>query len=292
MPTPLIRDVSDTAFMVAAQRAIESNRKDALFHDPLAGLLAGQRGRDIVASSTHQKHFGYWFVVLRTVIIDDFIQSAIAQGTDTILNLGAGLDTRPYRLDLPKSLQWVEVDYPHVIEYKQSRLADQHPHPTLQRFSLDLADIWARRALFADINNKAKKVLVLTEGVVPYLTTEQAASLADDLRSKPHFTNWIVDYFAPQTLSYRRSRHMRHLMENAPFLFEPTDYFEFFAEHGWKQKEIRYTADEATRRHRPITAPLWLKLLWVTRALFASPARRQAFRKLTAYVLFEPTSRQ
>lgn len=283
-----IRDVSDTAFMVAAQRAMENDRKDALFHDPLADRLAGQRGRDIVNASAHQKHFGYWFIVLRTLIIDDLLTAAITNGADTILNLGAGLDTRPYRLDLPKSLQWIEVDYPHMIDFKEAKLADQYPRPTLQRIKLDLSEEWSRRTLFNDINNKSKNVLVLTEGLVPYLTTDQAASLADDLRFQPNFKNWIVDYFAPQTYAYRNSRAMRKSMKNAPFRFEPQDYFQFFSQHGWQQKEIRFIADEATRRHRPITAPPLLKLIWITRAIFANPARREAFRKLTAYVLLEP----
>ena len=42
------------------------------------------------------RHFvGAWSVVIRTVIIDDYIRQAIAAGVDTILNLSAGLDTGP-----------------------------------------------------------------------------------------------------------------------------------------------------------------------------------------------------
>jgi len=37
-----------------------------------------------------------WAIVIRTCIIDDYIRLAVAQGIDTVLNLGAGLDTRPY----------------------------------------------------------------------------------------------------------------------------------------------------------------------------------------------------
>src|SRR5690349_10113943 len=95
MPDALIRDVSDTAFWIAHHRATESQRPDALFRDPLALRLAGQRGRDIASSMPAAAVTG-WMVVLRTVVIDAFIQQAIAGGADAILNLGAGLDTRPY----------------------------------------------------------------------------------------------------------------------------------------------------------------------------------------------------
>ena len=98
MAAPLIENVSDTAFWVAHHRALEGERGDALFPDPLAGVLAGDHGR-LIAGTMPQPAMTTWAVVIRTCIIDDFIREPIAQGADTILNLGAGLDTRPAHLD-------------------------------------------------------------------------------------------------------------------------------------------------------------------------------------------------
>jgi methyltransferase (TIGR00027 family) len=100
MADSLIENVSDTAFWIAHFRALESERPDALFHDPLARLLAGDRGKKI-AEAMPVSFITAWIVAIRTCVIDDYIRWAIAQGVDTTLNLGAGLDTRPYRLDLP-----------------------------------------------------------------------------------------------------------------------------------------------------------------------------------------------
>jgi len=167
--------------MVAGFRALETERPHPLFPDPLAVKLAGDHGRKILA--TVPKTFvGAWSVVIRTVIIDDFIKQAISEGVDTILNLGAGLDTRPYRMALPKSLRWVEVDYPHVIELKEARLADEEPRCRLDRIKVDLTDRASRQQLLADINARATKILVVTEGVVPYLSDADVAELADELR--------------------------------------------------------------------------------------------------------------
>src|SRR5262245_42499988 len=117
-----IQNVADTAFMVAAWRALETERADALFRDSLAARLAGERGRRIIENLPRGTFLGGWSVVIRTCIIDEFIRAAVAGGADTVLNLGAGLDTRPYRMDLPSTLRWVEVDFPHVIELKESTL--------------------------------------------------------------------------------------------------------------------------------------------------------------------------
>ena len=96
----LITHVSDTARWTALYRATESARADALFSDPLAERLAGEQGRAIVAKAPLASRSGWWLVA-RTKIIDDAIAEAIADGCDRVLNLAAGLDTRPYRLDLP-----------------------------------------------------------------------------------------------------------------------------------------------------------------------------------------------
>src|SRR5262249_52296461 len=106
-----IENVADTAFWVATYRANEGERPDALFRDPLPGRLVEGRGRAI-AASVPGAAVTSWSVVVRTCIIDDFIRAAIADGCDAVLNLGAGLDTRPYRMDLPPSLRWIEVDFP------------------------------------------------------------------------------------------------------------------------------------------------------------------------------------
>jgi len=299
MAESLIRGVSDTAFMVAAWRAAESERPDALFHDPFAARLAGEHGRAIVASLS-RGFLGGWQVVIRTVIIDELIQKAVAAGTDTIVNLGAGLDARPYRMELPAELRWIEVDYPHVIDWKADKLAGDRPRCRLERIKLDLADLAARRTLFASLGASSRKILLLTEGVLPYLTTDAVGALADDLRKirgKIRGGNteggvdvaWIVDYFSPQAMRYRRRLSATRQMHQAPFQFAPADWFAFFAHHGWKPAEVQYIADEAARRRRPIPLPPVLRLMVKVRRLFSSPARRDAFQKFAGYVLLKPT---
>ena len=286
MAAPLIENVSDTAFWVAHHRALEGERADALFRDPLAGVLAGDHGR-LIAETMPQPAMTTWAVVIRTCIIDDFIREAIAQGADTILNLGAGLDTRPYRMELPASLTWIEADYPGMIAFKESRLAGEAPRCKLTRLKLDLADASARRQMLAGVDASAKKMLVLTEGVIPYLTEEDVGALADDLRALKSARWWVVDYFSPQVLRMR-ARRMKHKMQNAPFKFTPGDWTGFFKAHGWRCAEMRYLAEESERLKREMPLPFTAKAYFIVRALFSRPERREAYRKFAGYALLEP----
>jgi methyltransferase (TIGR00027 family) len=281
--------------MVAMYRAQEGERPDALFRDPLSLRLAGERGQRIMtglwgpnwASARHARIM-IWQMALRTHVIDRFIESAIGRGINAIVNLGAGLDTRPYRMAVPNTLQWIEVDYPHIVDLKDSELSAEHPRCNLERIKLDLTDRAARLQLFASLGSQFSNVLVLTEGVIPYLTESDAGLLADDLRSQASFKQWIADYFSRQVIAYRAKSAEGAQMKNVPFRFDPSDYFGFFQQHGWQAQQIRYLWDLGARLGRPMPLPLagtlWLKLL----RPFISQARREAIRKLIGYVVFEP----
>lgn len=288
MAEPLIANVSDTALFVAHHRALESQRPDALFRDPLAAQVAAERGREI-ALHMPRPTFSTWSVAIRTVIIDELITRAVAQGADTVLNLGAGLDTRPYRMQLPARVRFIEADFPAMIDFKEGRLGGAQPRCAVERVRLDLSDGQARRALLERVEREAKGIIALTEGVIPYLPEADVAGLADDLTRLHNLHGWIVDYISPDAQRYRR-RFARQ-MKNAPFLFEPKDWSGFFEQHGFRSQETRPLVAEGKRRGRPVPLAFWLKILLRLRRLMASRARRGRMRDLAAYVLLVPTGR-
>ncbi len=286
MAHALIENVSDTAFWVAHYRALESQRSDALFHDPLAGLLAGDRGKDI-AQSMPGWFATNWAVVIRTCIIDDFIRLVTSNGVDIVLNLGAGLDTRPYRMDISDVLLWIEADYPQVIAFKEKKLSGQNPRCRLERIKLDLANVPNRRRMFASVNARAKKLLILMEGVLPYLSVEGVASLAEDLKALDHARYWIVDYFSPYVIKFRQ-RMLGKRMQNVPFKFKPENWFGFFEAHGWHLREIRYLTEEGDRLHRPMRLPMLFQIASSIRRCFVSKERQAALRRFAGYALLVP----
>jgi methyltransferase (TIGR00027 family) len=287
---PLIEDVADTAFWIAQYRAEETARPDALFRDPLAARLAGDRGKHI-ARRMPSGFYVRWAVAIRTPIIDDYVRAALAHGVDTVVNLGAGLDTRPYRLDLPLSLRWIEVDQPRVIAFKEERLRDQTPRCHLERTSLDLSDASARRAFLANVSATSKRALVVTEGVIAYLDSADVAALAHDLRDHPCFQEWVVDYHSPLMAKLRRRRGMSEPMKNAPFKFQPPDWFRFFEDNGWRTAEMRYLPEESEKLGRPLPVPFWMRLRLKVLRVFSSAPRREAYRKLAGFGLLEPIPR-
>jgi O-methyltransferase involved in polyketide biosynthesis len=123
--------------------------------------------------------------------------------------------------------------------------------------------------------------------VIPYLSEDDVASLAEELRALGRAAYWIVDYFSPLAIK-SRPRAMKAKMQNAPFKFEPADWFGFFEAHGWRRKELRYLAEEAERLKRPMQLPLWRRLIWAVWGLFLSKERREGFQKLVGYALLEP----
>ena len=245
-----IRNISDTARWVAYFRARETQRPDALFRDPFAERLAGERGFQI-ANTLAQGNKHEWAWVARTYLFDQFISREINEGTDLVLNLAAGLDARPYRMDLPSALQWVEVDFPEVVSYKEEVLGNEKPKCGLERISLDLSDMAERRALFEQLNGRAKKITVVSEGLLIYFSAEEVASLARDLGLGDHFQSWIIDLASPGQLKLMQRSTGKQLSEaNAAFKFGPPEGANFFVPCGWKPADIQGFLETAARLGR------------------------------------------
>ena len=69
---------------------------------------------------------GLWPMVVRTCVFDELILRAIkSDGVDTVVNLAAGLDARPWRMTLPSSTRWIDVDLPEILAYKRDVLAGE-----------------------------------------------------------------------------------------------------------------------------------------------------------------------
>ena len=244
-----IKHVSDTALWVAHFRAREAQRPDAIFQDPLASLLAGERGRRIARSFPRSGNIA-WGTVVRSSAIDRLIGDALELGVDSILNLGAGLDTRPYRMRLPAQLHWIEVDFPSVIEFKRSKLSPYNPACSVERIGMDLLDRSSRRAFFAKCGSQFKSTLLISEGLIPFMSAHDVASLARDLATVTSFRYWISD-FANLNSKRKTPKGWESKLKAAPFLFDADDCIAFFRQTGWYPRKIITSGEESETVNRP-----------------------------------------
>src|ERR1051325_9724383 len=99
-----IEHISDTARWVAVYRAMEGGRKDALFRAPFAATLAGARGEQIVEGMKRGREMA-WAMIVRTAVFDEIILEKVKGG-----EIEHRVDARPWRLPLPPSLRWIDVD--------------------------------------------------------------------------------------------------------------------------------------------------------------------------------------
>jgi methyltransferase (TIGR00027 family) len=253
----LIHNISDTARWAAVYRARETERPDALFHDPFARRLAGERGEEI-ANAIAFSNQNTWSWLARTYLFDHFITQEIAGGCDLVINLAAGLDARPYRMNLPASLQWIEIDLPGILDYKEEILRGDKPVCALERIRLDLSEANARRECFAKLGSRGSKALIISEGLIVYFTTDEVGALAQDLAAPASFQRWLTDLASPGLLNLLKKKMGTQMGDSAVLKFAPPEGPAFFGPYGWKPLEVRSFLKTAAQLKR---LPFFLKIV-------------------------------
>jgi len=232
--------------------------------------LAGERGRAIVAAIPRGLVRDGWWLVARTKVIDDLIAQAVDNGCDRVLNLAAGLDTRPYRLDLPPELRWVEGDLAPMVAEKDRLLADEVPRCKLSRHPVDLSDPDARARFLDAALDGASNAFVLTEGLLMYLSDQDVTALSTAFQ-RPEIAWWSLDFPSPG-LKKRMNNRTGGLLQNAPFDFAPPNGLGFFENLGWKVQSVESVTEAARRLNR--LPPLWRLL-----AILPQPDPRRPGKK-------------
>ncbi|RYH32526.1 class I SAM-dependent methyltransferase [archaeon] len=185
------KTVSVTAHGVAYMRGLESTLcpDNPLFYDPYATILGGDAGKtwteevaarfgENLRDMSAQNAF-YSSIAIRTKKIDTTIQSTLDQcpGVSQICTLGAGLDTRPWRLALQTTqvLNYYELDFPELFDYKLPIL-QQHGAKCPYNYHDVRADLslesWPD-VLSAAGFDRTRPTIWLLEGLTGYLTKDE-----------------------------------------------------------------------------------------------------------------------
>ena len=279
-----IEHVSDTARWVAVYRAMETERPDAHFRDPFARRLAGERGEAIVQAMRQGQRMA-WPMIVRTAVFDEIILECVRnRGADLVLNLAAGLDARPWRLELPESLRWVDVDLPGMVEYKAGVMAGERPRCRYEAIAADLADPAQRDDALSRAAEGATRALVVTEGLLVYLQPDDVGALAAALAARPAFRWWLTDLASPRLMKMMQRWWGKSVDQgSASFHFAPAESSGFFAPYGWREAAWRPTIEDAERLHRT-PGGMWL---WKLIGRLQPQRKQEEMRRFAGNVLLE-----
>jgi methyltransferase (TIGR00027 family) len=184
--------VGVTALLVAAARAIETHRHDSLAQDlyaehfvHAAQASAGwpvriQQVPDGDANPLWGRFARYFG--LRTRIFDDFLLQAVRAGARQVVLLGAGLDSRAYRLDWPPGCVIFEIDRDGVLAFKHKVLDALAATPKATRvpIPIDLRGDWVRALTQAGFDTATPSAW-LAEGLLFYLPAASEVKLIDTM---------------------------------------------------------------------------------------------------------------
>jgi methyltransferase (TIGR00027 family) len=235
--------VGETARWMAASRARESRRPDRLFNDPYAEVLAGPDGPGLLTHfhPTHANDEGNPYLPIRTRWFDDFLTERVTKGGQAV-GLGAGLDTRAYRMDWPSDVTLFEVDQPAVLAYKRDRL---EPTGAVERcdrreIPVNLADDWPTALRDAGFEPDRPTVW-FAEGVLFYLPEELARQVMQRTAtlSAPG-SEAGVDLIGTGIFRFKYMREFLRRLEEAdsPWVFGTDDIPGFMASAGWTDVRV------------------------------------------------------
>lgn len=275
--------VGITAHGVASLRSQESAKGPhfALFFDPFAELLGGEIGKSWVKSvgdgldggPDRGPDLADWIdgLAVRTRKIDDEVRASIAHGVRQVCVLGAGLDTRPWRLyknhdgTLPEELsiddvEWFEVDFPEIFQFKLGKLAEVGAEPLLTKYSAVAADLsvpslWVARLQAAGFR-KQTPTLWLLEGLTGYLTEAELCTLFQTLTSISCPASRILVTFLGTRSDFNIQLHR----------YKTDEPMKFCEQWGWLGSEACF-ADIGKHYAKSLSAKLWSSYYFVDAAL-------------------------
>ncbi|MEV4349860.1 SAM-dependent methyltransferase [Actinoplanes sp. NPDC049596] len=194
-----------TASGAGMMRALEAHAPQPLFDDPLAErFLTGWPAyvtrhrvlRRVFLSLLERAGPGFYgAVVCRTRAIDDACRQALAQGIEQVVIIGAGMDTRPYRMPEMAAASVVELDLPTVQKAKKTavvRVLDALP-AHVRYAPIDLT----KQPVDAGFD---QPVLLLCEAVSMYLPREAAEKLLTYAGGQPAGSRFVLTYL-PQAVA-------------------------------------------------------------------------------------------
>ena len=278
-----------TAEYMALFRALESLQpaNSRLFFDPFAaGFLGGRRrwlypmarlgwARRIIERVLDDAAPGARAAgIARTRWIDDEVTAALAQSSQLVL-LGAGFDTRAFRLPAARRATTFELDHPETSRAKQAALKKNGPLPDRVRFiSLDFNHEAVDAVLTQAGFNKTQPACFVWEGVTNYLTAEAIDTLLRQVQQSAPGSILLFTYIDRAVLDHRErffgaAKLMARLEsygEPWTFGYSPDDLSANLAARGFQLLANQSVADVWRQAGRPTSGTRGYEFYWLAKA--------------------------
>lgn len=166
----------ETMLMTLSGRAMQSQWKDPILRDPWAEEAMRHIDYDIgkslkgVASWSMWSKIGCIVIATRAATFDLLTTRYLAEHPDAVvLQVGCGMDSRAFRINLPASVQWYDVDYPDVIELRRQLFPERNAYYQIGASLQDLG--------WLDEVPRDRPGLLIAEGVLHYLSEMEVKAL-------------------------------------------------------------------------------------------------------------------
>ncbi|PIG93092.1 class I SAM-dependent methyltransferase [Gloeocapsopsis sp. IPPAS B-1203] len=256
--TDKISGVSETLMITLYARYIESQRQDAILQDNKAAEIVEKIDYDF--SKYAQGWASQLGCVIRAEVYDHLVSQFIQKHPQaTIINLGAGLCTRFFRVDNGK-ITWYEVDFPEVIDLKR-KLIEESDCATRSaggdRYRFIASSIL--EATWIEEIQRVAPVLIIMEGVSMYLTEIEMKTLFQNITRDLAPVTILMDVIASKRAK-NTQKHDTVSKTNAKFKWGLDNSKEL---ENWQQEltvtdEVYYLTRFANYPHR---LPWWGRYL-------------------------------
>jgi methyltransferase (TIGR00027 family) len=249
----------------AAERVVSDELASRFLPFPVPGLLTLTRWaplRNWIFTISGRRGGGVWASVLcRKRCIDDQLAQALRSGVESVVILGAGLDTHAYRSSFPRAVSVFETDLPENIEYKRKKVeklfGEVPSHVRLVPVDFDTQDLEIRLA--SQGYRTSGKAFFLWEAVTQYVSEAGVRKTMDFLSKAGRgshlvFTYIREDFLQGTNLYGLEIMHKEYRGENPIWKFglAPEKVSAFLQEYGWKGLEQLGGREYATRYLEPL----------------------------------------
>jgi methyltransferase (TIGR00027 family) len=226
-----MKPISKTAFYCCGVRMRDAEREQPVCGDTYARVFMNEQGLEILEGFKDESRPNSSNVARHRIIDDLLRQELLANPNLTVVIIGAGFDTRAFRL---KGGTWIELDEPQVITYKEERLPASTSENELQRIPIDFATDSLEQKL--DSSSNRNPVTVVIEGVLMYLEEETIDTLLQTLRRLFPEHKLICDLMTRDFFEKNAGTiHEKFTGMGATFKFTIANPEELFVRNGYRQ---------------------------------------------------------